>query len=149
MVAPGQIIYKILTDDTDVSALIDSRVYPPIATNPTGLPYVMYQVISTNHMNNMGGSSGLANTLLQLESYATTYGGAVELAGECRDALHAIRDTLTINGDTVAFTIWLQRTLDDLGAPDTANDTNIYRVVQEYSIWHSESVLDISELPST
>lgn len=149
MVAPGQIIYKILTDDANVSALIDSRVYPPIATNPTGLPYVMYQVVSTDHVNDMGGASGLANTLLQLESYADTYGATIELAGECRDALHAIRDTLTINGDTVSFTIWLQRTLDDLGAPDTVNDTNIYRVVQEYSIWHSESVLDISELPAT
>jgi hypothetical protein len=97
------------------------RIYPMTAPDVVVKPYITYQRISGSTENVLSGSSGLTNTRMQIDVYSTTYGEAQAIAAQV-DALMAGWSVQNVSLPS-----------QDAYEPDV----KLYRVILEYSIWHS------------
>jgi hypothetical protein len=97
------------------------RIYPLIAPDSAPPPYLVYQRISANTENILSGSSGLINTRIQLDVYATTYAQAQDIAA-------------AIDGLMAA---WNVQNLSVLSQDFYEPDAKLHRASIDYSIWHS------------
>lgn len=97
-----------------------ARVYPLTATDNAVTPYITYQRISTNSENVMSGSSGLANTRLQIDVYADTY----LLANTVADQVDNLLNAWAVTNVSVS----VQDLYEDA--------VKLYRVSMDFSIWH-------------
>lgn len=109
-------LLTLLSGATDAGA----RVYPLTAPDSPTKPYLTYQRIVFSDENVLSGSSGLSNTRMQIDVYATTYAGADVLAKQVA-ALMA--------GWSVKNVSYPARDLYE-------EVTKLHRVLLEYSIWH-------------
>ena len=66
---PEAAVYKLLTDDATVKALIGTRCYPVIAPQDSTVPLIVYQRVASDHLHTMDGISGLANTTMVGEAW--------------------------------------------------------------------------------
>lgn len=69
-------IWKSLTDEATISAIISARLYPMIAPQDAALPFMVYQQISGDRDYVLAGPSGLTHSRYQLNCWATTPSGA-------------------------------------------------------------------------
>lgn len=83
----GKAIYKILTTDSDVSALVSTRVYPNVAKNSTGFPFIIYEVDNELPTATKDGVSILDTDDVMISIYSKTYAEASDLARKVRTAL--------------------------------------------------------------
>ena len=97
------------------------RVYPLIAPDGVGRPYIVYQRVSANAQNILSGSSGLVNTRLQVDVYATSYAQA--------QATAAAIDVLMADWSVPNVSVVSQ----DFYEPQA----KLHRVSTDYSIWHT------------
>jgi len=130
-------IFKILKDDAAVAAIVGDKIVPQRAAQQTDLPYVVYELISSQHMKDMDGASGLANPLFRLTSWETTYAKVKALAEAVRLALVGFRGT--IDGNVIQG-IFLENQLDGFDLRPDGSEGNADRVIQEWSIWYCEPV---------
>ncbi|SFB02710.1 Protein of unknown function [Collimonas sp. OK607] len=96
------------------------RVYPLIAPDAVARPYVIFQRVSANTENILYGSSGLINTRIQLDVYATTYAQAQDIAA-------------AIDGLMAA---WNVQNVSVLSQDFYEPDAKLHRASIDYSIWH-------------
>ncbi len=75
--------------DADVTALVGSRVFPLIVPQNQPMPAIRYNLITSESEVNLGGVDGAVRATVQLDCYAATYAGAVDLAEKVRVALVA------------------------------------------------------------
>lgn len=97
------------------------RVFPLIAPDAATPPYIVYQRVSANTENILSGSSGLINTRIQIDVYATTYAQALGIAAEI-DALMAD---------------WAVQNVSVLSQDFYEPDAKLHRVSTDYSTWHT------------
>ncbi len=135
MIEPA--IVKILRDNAAVSAIIGTQVFPQRAPQQKDLPYVVYEMISSQHMKDMDGASGLANPLFRVTSWETTYKKVKTLAEAVRLALVGFRGTIL---GTKIQGIFLENQLDGFDLRPDGSEGNAERVIQEWSIWFAEPV---------
>lgn len=116
-------IYSALTNDSDVSGLVSTRVYPVIAPQNVTAPYVVYQRITGAHLNDLDGSLGISDVRFQVDAYATTYAQAKTLAGYIKTALgaSALKSRLLTDQDF-----------------DYDLTAEVYRVSMDFKIWVTE-----------
>ncbi|MFM8809600.1 MAG: methyltransferase domain-containing protein, partial [Chthoniobacterales bacterium] len=62
-------------------------VYPQIAPDNVQRPYIVYQRVTENVENVLAGRTGLTNTRLQVDVYATTYAQAQQIATAVADLM--------------------------------------------------------------
>jgi hypothetical protein len=96
------------------------RVYPLTAPAAVVKPYIVYQRISYNSENVLDGSSGLANTKMQIDVYDLTYGGVVALSAQV-DAL---------------MSSWAVQNVSNNATDLYESDVMLHRMTCDYSIWH-------------
>ncbi len=97
-----------------------ARVYPMTAPDAVASPYITYQRISSNTENVMSGDSGLTNTRMQIDVYATTYAQATSIAAQINALMAA----------------WSVQNVS-IGSQDFYEDpVQLFRVSSDYSIWH-------------
>ena len=97
------------------------RVYPLVAPDAVVRPYIVFQRITANDENVLAGSSTLFNTRMQIDCYADTYAGVINLAAQ----IDALMNT------------WVNQNVS-LGAQDLyESDVKLYRIQVDYSIWHT------------
>lgn len=135
---PEAAVYKLMTDDATVAALVGTRIYPAIAPQSTVTPYIVYQRIATQHLHTMDGIAGLAETTIQIDCYASTYGAVKALADAVRLALDGYTGTPVGDG-TVIGGILLDNTNDNPESPQTGLETILQRVSMDFTIWYEES----------
>lgn len=135
-----QAFWFTIQNDATVAALVVSRVYPVLAPQGAVLPYATFQRISTLRVYHMGGATGLARVRMQADCYAADYPGAKALATAVRGALEAQRGNLGDTGKTVKFRMMHLEDDQDNSPPDMTPGaaTGIYRVTQDWDIWHTE-----------
>ena len=92
----GKAIFKILDDNSDVNALVSSRIYPMIARQGTDFPFIIYDVLSDEPTDYKEGVSSLDTTSIMVSVYSETYSQASDLAKKVRTALD--RQSGTIAG---------------------------------------------------
>lgn len=94
-------LYAELVGDTDVAALVSTRVYPLQVPQDVAMPAIAYQQISGRPEYAQEGDSGLNRARFQLTCQAETYEGAKELAAAVKAALSGASgtwDDTTVNG---------------------------------------------------
>jgi hypothetical protein len=101
----GKAIYSILTNDSDVSALIGTRVYPQVAAQGAAFPFVVYVLQDNTPSDTKSGVSTLDEIRYDIVAVAETYSQLTDLTEKIRTALD--RYTGTVEGvvvDSIQFT---------------------------------------------
>ena len=101
----GKAIYSILTNDSDVSALIGTRVYPQVAAQGAAFPFVVYVLQDNTPSDTKSGVSTLDEIRYDIVAAAETYSQLTDLTEKIRTALD--RYTGTVSGivvDSIQFT---------------------------------------------
>ena len=100
----GKAIYSILTSDSDVSAIVGTRVYPQIAAQGAAFPFVVYVLQDTSPSDTKSGVSTLDEVRYDIVVASETYAEASNLTNKIRTALD--RYTGTVAGvviDSIQF----------------------------------------------
>jgi hypothetical protein len=97
------------------------RVYPQIAPDNVERPYIVYQRVTQNVENVLSGRTGLTNTRLQVDVYASTYAQAQQIA----TAVAGLMDG------------WALPNVQILAQDIYESDVKLHRVIADYSIWHT------------
>lgn len=113
-----QTLYAVLKNDSAVSALVGTRIYPLVMPQDGLLPAVVYQRVSTVPITSLDGDSGLDAVRMQSSCWATTYLGARILAD-------AVRAAVTLNMPAVT----------EMDISDRDETTGHFRMLLDFRIW--------------
>jgi len=119
-----------LTTFAGLTPLVGTRVYPLKLPQTPTMPSVTYQRIDGPRESGIAGEHGMAHPRIQVDSWASTYGGAKAVAEQVRAALQRWSDATT----TPAI-------LDSFIAGDVdiyESDVELNRVSMDFIIWHRE-----------
>ncbi len=97
------------------------RVYPQIAPDNVERPYIVYQRVTQNVENVLSGRTGLTNTRLQVDVYASTYAQAQQIATVVAGLMDG----------------WALPNVQILAQDIYESDVKLHRVMADYSIWHT------------
>ena len=101
----GKAIYSILTNDSDVSALIGTRVYPQVAAQGAAFPFVVYVLQDNTPSDTKSGVSTLDEIRYDIVAAAETYSALSSLTERIRLALDRYTGDLGgIEIDSIQFT---------------------------------------------
>ncbi len=101
----GKAIYSILTNDSDVSALIGTRVYPQVAAQGAAFPFVVYVLQDNTPSDTKSGVSTLDEIRYDIVAAAETYTALSSLTERIRLALDRYSGTVSgIVVDSIQFT---------------------------------------------
>lgn len=114
-------IYSTLSGAAGVSALVSTRISPQFAEQSEALPYITYDLIGNLPANHLEDIPTLDERRIQVNSYADTYRGAVDLAEAVRTALQPL--------GYLALEIDLPRDFD----------SRTYAIAQDWVIYFSRS----------
>ncbi len=138
---PEEAVRKLLTDDTEVSELISSRVYAQHAPQKAPAPYIVYSRVSGDHLQHTTAPSGLASTSIQLDMFGVTYSQAKDLAEEVRLALDGFSGVVSTATKTITIkTITIATHTDGFEIPPAAGQKGIHRVIMDFAVWYTETV---------
>jgi hypothetical protein len=115
----GNEIYTALSANAPVAALIGTRIYPLLMPESVLLPAIVYQTVATTPQNGFSGNHGLDNVRVQVDCWADSLPAAQALAAAVRPAM------------AVAPLYGLPL----LALEDYDSTTQMYRVIQDFSIW--------------
>ena len=138
-------LYAHLLADTDVNALVAGRIRKNRAETDDALPYIVFQIISGQHLSDMKDPSGMVTRRVQVNSYQTTYELAWALSEHIRDALQGLSGTLGAGGDTLAVqNIELDGDGDigigPAGGSQRGSQRAPHGVRQDFIVWYTESI---------
>ena len=123
-------VFYTLENDATFNALVSGRVYPMTSPEGCAFPFCVYNRINADRVQSLQGSDGLTNYAIQVDHLADTYAEVKSMADAARQALEAM--TGTINTVVVGSCLITRE-------QDQFNDqANIYRVIQEFSVWAEE-----------
>ncbi len=108
-------LYDIIGD------LADGNVYPLHAYQAGSFPYIVYSRASTSPITGLCGDYGSGFARMQVDIVSNTYESARSLASQVRSACSSYKGILIQNQN-------------DISEPER----NIYRIVQDYSIFEED-----------
>ena len=82
----GAAIYSLLVNDSAVSAIVGTRIYPELAEEGASAPYIVYSVVSNTPSDTKDGTP-IDEAQLEVFSVGSTYAAANDLADNVRAAL--------------------------------------------------------------
>ena len=101
----GLAIYNILANDSDVSALVSTRIYPNVARQATPFPFIVYQTTGVDPNDTKDGVSTVDGNSFMVLCYSKTYTQVADLAQKARIALDRKSGTYnTVEVQTIQFT---------------------------------------------
>ncbi len=121
----GAAIYSMLKDDSAVSALVGTRIYPELAEEGAATPYVVYSVVSNTPVDTKE-SAPVDEAQLEVFSVADTYAAANDLADKVRAALAR-------KGKKVYGTVTVQSVKYTNEVTEVSAERNMYISVQDYT----------------
>lgn len=135
-------IYEHLIADTTVLGLVSTRVYVDVAPHSAvGLNHITYQVISAQHVHDLGAASGLVRKRIQIDVWATTSITRDSISEAIREAMDGYSGDMGAVGATVDVRdCYLDNEVDGYEVPETKNEFGIFRRTMDFMIWHTESV---------
>lgn len=132
MASVEESIYTKLQATSAVTALVSTRVYPIVAPQGAALPYITYQKIAGNTVNNLSGADATSNGLYQIDCWAASYSGVKALADSVRSAMNGWFNT---GGTPRIDGSFLQNETDLPDMPGDGGDEPTHRVSMDFSIW--------------
>ena len=100
----GKAIYSILSSDSDVNAIVGTRIYPQVAAQGAAFPFLVYVLQDTSPSYTKSGVSTLDEVRYDIVAACETYAQASDLTNKVRTALD--RYTGTVAGvviDSIQF----------------------------------------------
>lgn len=100
----GKAVYGILSTNSNVTALVGTRIFPEIAEQEAATPFIVYQLQSVDPDDTHDGPSELDEVRFEFLCYADTYDQAADLGEKVRGALDRISGTYNgVNVESVQF----------------------------------------------
>lgn len=93
-------IRTILTGDTDVTALVSTRIYPLAAPQSATKPFIVYEVDTVDPIDSLSGHSGLSFAEFSVSMWDDSYSTVKDVAAKVRIALldfSGTSDTIVID----------------------------------------------------
>ena len=122
-------IRSILIADDTVKALT-TRVYPVALPQSPQYPLILYTKITGMRDHHLQGPNGRAHPRFQIEAWSKTYTEAKTLADAIREALDGYSGTAA---GTKIGSCLIESEQDIY-----ESEIEVYRVIQDYFIWHEE-----------
>lgn len=125
-----QALYAILANDTAVSALVGTRIFPNVIPQDVALPVLAYMRVSGARTNSQTGPSQLARPRFQITCLSRSYSEAKTLAAAVRRALDGYKGAIAsvdVQG------VMIQNEFDTF-----TDDDDLHTVRQDYYFWHAE-----------
>lgn len=88
-------IYSRLSNYTDLTDLVSTRIYSKEITQDTTKPCVYFEITGVERISAINGDSGMCNAQCRVISIASTLSGAVAVADEVRAALQRYSGTVS------------------------------------------------------
>ena len=135
-----------LSADAAVLAIVTSpagpKIFPQVApTSVVNPPYITISQVSGFHSRHLIAADGVANPRYQIDSWATTPAGASTLHKAVREAMDHFFGTMGQNQHTETVQgAFLEGEFDGFETPRGGSQVDIYRVISEWSFWHTETV---------
>ena len=123
-------IYAFLIADAGVSAIVGTRVYPILMPQNPTFELITYQKISGVRGKQLSGTTGYARPVIQIDCWAESFLTAQTLADAVRSAVDGYSGLM---GSDVVDRAQIMNEMDLY-----ENETQIFRVSQDYEIWHTE-----------
>ncbi len=116
---------------------VNARISPGVLPQNETLPAITYSKISGVRVQIMGGISGLAHPVYQINSWASTYLAAKALAEQVRLGLDANIAT-TWGSITIRASI-MDDDSDLLEVSPDLKERRRYGIRQDFEVWHDEA----------
>jgi hypothetical protein len=111
-------LYEHLSGDSEVAALVSSRVYPAAIPQGAAMPAVAYRLISSLDLDGLDGSIGVRKAAVQVDCYAATYMEVKTLAAAALEALQDFDGTMGTVEQTIVHDCLRIGELDVYFPPD-------------------------------
>ena len=123
---------SVLIADSDVTALVGTRIYPWHRQQGSDFPAITYQLVGTQPVNSVGGYINLTRATMSYESIDTSYADAKTLAEKVRQAL------MDYSGTSEGVVISsCQHEGDNAIIEDSevAGDRGVSRIISDFIVW--------------
>ena len=133
----GKAIYYLLTNATDVTDVVSTRIYPEIAQQDAALPYIVYNVANNEPTDTKPEPSKLDTAQVEVNIYSDSYTEAIDLAVAVRAALDRVKGTYS--GVNVQSIQYLNEVID-FDEPQRA-----YNISSDYDVRISRTDFEIAQ----
>jgi hypothetical protein len=133
----GKAIYYLLTNATDVTDIVSTRVYPEIAQQDATLPYIVYAIANNEPTDTKPEPSKLDTAQIEVNIYSDSYRQAIDLAVAVRATLDRVKGTYS--GVDVQSIQYLNEVID-FDEPQRA-----YNISADYDVRISRSGFEIAQ----
>lgn len=127
----GDVIYNLLSNDVDVSAIVGTNIFPYLAIESVAYPYIVYSQTGLEPTNEKDGVSCLDKIEVEIEMYSETLAEVEDLADKVRtvlDRYNGTVETLIIQSATFLA--------EDMGYSDI---DRVFLKMQSYSFRHQKA----------
>lgn len=101
----GDVIYNLLTNSVDVSAIVGTKIFPYMAVDDIKAPYIVYNDSGIDPLQTKDGVSCLDTSTIEIELYSEDLEEAEDLSNKVRTALDRISGTIeTVVVQSISFT---------------------------------------------
>lgn len=133
----GKDIRTYLQTQSDVTAIIGTRMFPRVLPQGESLPAIVFSLVTSTSEHKITGASSGVRAIVQLDCYAETHIAANDLSEKVRLALHGYSGTA---GSSTIGSSLLENKREMFDAPTDGSDVPAYRVMMEWEIWHNETI---------
>ena len=133
----GKAIYHLLTNATDVTDIVNTRIYPEIAQQDADLPYIVYNVANNEPTDTKPEPSKLDTAQVEVNIYSDSYTECIDLAVAVRAALDRVKGTYA--GVNVQSIQYLNEIID-FDEPQRA-----YNISADYDVRISRTDFEIAQ----
>ena len=128
-------LHNYLSGYAGLSALVDDNIYPDIAPENSPLPYVIFQIVSADHIRSMTAASDFVARRVQFDVYGSTALSVENVFDQLRGALEAKRGTIG-SENLVVLSSGIDTERDDYVDPIDGSQTGKHRRTIDFIIWH-------------
>jgi hypothetical protein len=123
----GKAIYKLLSTNANVTAIVSTRIYPDMATQDAAYPFIVYSHENTTPTDTKDGASPMDAENFEIRVFAKSYSVAQDIAVKVRNALDQFKGTS--EGIKISQIIF-----ENQQSIDMDFDNHIYAIIQGYII---------------
>jgi hypothetical protein len=136
MKSPEAVLRSALVSNTITSSIVGARIYPLLAPKTASLPFITWRRSGITREHTLSGPMGVPNVSVEMQSFATTYEDARELADRVRLVLDGYGGTLN---NTEVKHVSLEQESDDFVQLAGGDLPPIYQVTQTFNVLWQES----------
>jgi len=123
----GDVIYNLLSNDANVSAIVGTKIFPYVAVDDIAYPYIVYSSEGIEPTDTKDGQSELDKNEWDIEMYSETLSEVEDLADKVRTVLDRQSGTTeTVVVDHTTF-------IGENGG--YADEDRVFLKIQTYRFW--------------